>query len=149
MTIMCVYIDLSREAITCYHSCTARLFEWIELSVAIKHIYVNKTKWYIRVKNRFAYARFHCSCSVEFPADVKVSRVSIPTSIILHISPHWNSLSEEDDTYRINVFLSRSANNININFSCVFCWYMQLIIIKQIWGQEAFIHSWIFSFSFN
>ena len=45
-------VDLSSEGINGYHSCVARLFEWIELSVAVKRIYVSKTKMiYMRLKS--------------------------------------------------------------------------------------------------
>ena len=36
--------ELSSEGINICHSCNAKLFEWIEHSVAVKRIYGNKTK---------------------------------------------------------------------------------------------------------
>ena len=89
------------------HLCKVRLFEWIELSVAIKRIYVNKTKQKVIYKHLkfICLCKFLCSCALESLVGVWVSWVSIPASRISCALPHWrvviqrNSLSEDAYIY--------------------------------------------------
>ena len=54
------------------HSRKVKLLEWIELSVAVNRIYVNKTNVILMPLNRFTYAEFFCGCEVESLARVKI-----------------------------------------------------------------------------
>ena len=77
----------SEESNGCY-SRKARLFEWIELSLAVKRIYGNKT----RDIKRLIFLRFRViarSNAVESSVGVWVNRVTIPASRISRIRQHW------------------------------------------------------------
>ena len=73
-------VELTSERGSSCHSRKARLFEWIDLSVAIEPIYVNRTN-VIHKRLKFLHLRwFPRDCVVESWIGVWVGRVSIPAS---------------------------------------------------------------------
>ena len=76
-------VELSIKRINSCQSFKARLFEWIELLVAIKWAYVNKTKVIHMCLKSLHLHQFLWGCVVESMADIWVSQVLIPASRIL------------------------------------------------------------------
>ena len=103
-------VELSCEGSNGCHSRKARLFEWIELSVPVKQIYVNKTKVVHKVLKFLRLRWFLRGCAVESWVGVRVSWVSIPTSRISRLSLRWgvviqrSSLSVVDYKYDRNMW---------------------------------------------
>ena len=120
-------VEFSSEGINGCHSRNARLFQWNKLSVAVKRVYVNKTKSDTYVfKNPRAYAGFLMVVRWNLWLVYKFSRLSIAAPRISCVLPHWvivmqrNSLSVDVYIYfftmsilEIDGCMSTISENLN------------------------------------
>ena len=80
------WVELSSEGSSGCQLRKARLFEWIELSAAVKRIYINKTNViHKRLKKHILLCWFPLGCEVESWIGIEIGLVSIPASEIYRI----------------------------------------------------------------